>query len=570
MAPLTGQTLFTNAKLADGRLVDLHVEGGRFSAIAPAGAEPAVAATDLAGQLVVPAFVEGHIHLDTSFYGDAWRPHIPCSNGFDVRERVAFQARNLAAAAPMDERARNQLELCLGQGSLSMRSHVMVDASVGLKHIETILAVRENYRELIDIQLVAFPQSGILSSPGTAELLDEALKLGCDLIGGLDPASFDRDVKGHLDIVFGLAERHGVGVDIHLHDGGSSGLSQIEEICARTSALGMQGRVAVSHAYALGDISAGALARAGETLAAAGVAIMTNAPGNHAFPPVAALRQAGVTVFGGSDNIRDSWWPYGDGDMLNRANMIGYRSGFYEDRELEAAYDVVSHAGARALGLDSYGIAIILFTIVIYSLFFPLKWRSSKSMKKAQKLAPKMKELQEKIKGMKQSDPRLKELQMEQLRLMREGNPLGGCLPLLIQMPFLFALYRAITISLDFRQASFLWIPDLSAAEPYMIHMLPILMTGTMVVLQLVTPAPSADPVQRKMMAVGMPLFMLYILWSAPSGLVLYWLVGNIIGFAQQFLINHWTKSENDKVESPPAKKPPSRKKQVDSATAGT
>lgn len=216
----------------------------------------------------------------------------------------------------------------------------------------------------------------------------------------------------------------------------------------------------------------------------------------------------------------------------------------------------------------SYGLAIILFTIVIYSLFFPLKWRSSKAMKKAQALAPRMKELQEKIKGMKQSDPRLKELQMEQLRLMKEGNPLGGCLPLLIQMPFLFALYRAITISLDFRQASFLWIPDLSAAEPYLIHLLPILMTGTMVVLQLVTPAPSADPLQRKMMAIGMPLFMLYILWSAPSGLVLYWLVGNIVGFAQQFLINHWTKSDDDKVESPPAKRPPSRKKQIDSATA--
>jgi YidC/Oxa1 family membrane protein insertase len=202
----------------------------------------------------------------------------------------------------------------------------------------------------------------------------------------------------------------------------------------------------------------------------------------------------------------------------------------------------------------SYGVAIILFTIVIYSLFFPLKWRSSKSMKKAQKLAPRMKELQEKIKGMKQNDPRLKELQVEQLRLMKEGNPLGGCLPLLIQMPFLFALYRAITISLDFRQASFLWLPDLSAPEPYFIHVLPILMAGTMIVLQLITPAPSADPLQRKMMAVGMPLFMLYVLWSAPSGLLLYWLVGNIVGFAQQFLINKWTKPEGD--GQPPTEPP--------------
>jgi YidC/Oxa1 family membrane protein insertase len=193
---------------------------------------------------------------------------------------------------------------------------------------------------------------------------------------------------------------------------------------------------------------------------------------------------------------------------------------------------------------NSYGIAIILFTIVIYSLFFPLKWRSSKSMKKAQKLAPKMKELQEKIKGMKQTDPRLKELQVEQLRLMKEGNPLGGCLPLLIQMPFLFALYRAITISLDFRQATFLWLPDLSAGDPY--HILEVLMAGTMIVLQLITPAPSADPLQRKMMAIGMPLFMLYVLWGAPSGLLLYWLVGNIVGFSQQFLINRWTNTDDD------------------------
>jgi len=218
---------------------------------------------------------------------------------------------------------------------------------------------------------------------------------------------------------------------------------------------------------------------------------------------------------------------------------------------------------------SSYGVAIILFTIVIYSLFFPLKWRSSKAMKKAQKLAPKMKELQEKIKGMKQNDPRLKELQMDQLRLMKEGNPLGGCLPLLIQMPFLFALYRAITISLDFRQASFLWVPDLSAAEPYLIHVLPILMTGTMIVLQLVTPAPSADPLQRKMMAVGMPVFMLYILWSAPSGLVLYWLVGNIVGFSQQFLINRWTKPEEEEVPAPPVKGASGRKKKVDATASG-
>lgn len=199
----------------------------------------------------------------------------------------------------------------------------------------------------------------------------------------------------------------------------------------------------------------------------------------------------------------------------------------------------------------SYGVAIIIFTIIIYSLFFPLKWRSSKAMRKAQKLAPRMKELQEKIKGMKQNDPRLKELQMEQLRLMKEGNPLGGCLPLLIQMPFLFALYRAITISIDFRQASFLWMPDLSGADPW--HLLPILMAGSMVVLQYITPAPAADPLQRRMMAVLLPAMMLYFMWSAPAGLLVYWLVGNIVGFSQQFFINRMLQAREDDAEPPPA-----------------
>lgn len=353
------ETVFTRARLADGSQKNIGVSGGKIVSIESAGSSaPAGRTVDLAGALVVPGFVEGHIHLDTSFYGDAWIPHKPCTKGFDVHERVAFQAENMARAAPMDERARNQLDLCIANGSTQMRSHVMVDGSVGLRSLETILRVREEYRDLIDIQLVAFPQSGILKSPGTPELLDEAVRLGADLVGGLDPGSFDRDVKGHLDVVFGVAERHGVDIDIHLHDAGTLGLFNIEEICARTAARGMGGHVAVSHAYGLGDLALDAARKAADLIAASGVSIMTNAPGNHNFPPVALLRRAGVTVFSGSDNIRDSWWPYGDGDMLRRAEIIGYRSGFYTDEELNAAFDVVTAAGAKALRLEGYGIEI--------------------------------------------------------------------------------------------------------------------------------------------------------------------------------------------------------------------
>lgn len=352
-------TLFLNARFDGGARHHIAVKDGRIAAITSVDQPPAGAETiDLKDALVVPGFVEGHIHLDTSFYGDAWRPHKPCTDGFNVHERVAFQAENMAEAAPMDVRARNQLDLCIGHGTTQMRSHVMVDGSVGLKSLETILRVREEYKGLIDIQLVAFPQSGILSSPGTPQLLDEAIRLGANVVGGLDPASFDRDVEGHLDVVFGVANRHGVDVDIHLHDMGTLGAFEIEQIAARTRALGMEGRVAVSHAYGLGDISPDYLKKIADVLAHSGVAIMTNAPGARPFPPILALRNAGVTVFSGNDNIRDSWWPYGDGDMLRRATTLGYRSGFNIDEQLRAAFDVVTASGAMALRLEGYGLRI--------------------------------------------------------------------------------------------------------------------------------------------------------------------------------------------------------------------
>lgn len=352
-------TTFLNARFDGGARHHIAVKDGRIAAIMPADTPSGSGEmVDLGNALVVPGFVEGHIHLDTSFYGDAWRPHKPCTDGFNVHERVAFQAQNMAEAAPMDVRARNQLDLCIGHGSTQMRSHVMVDGSVSLKSLETILRVREDYHGLIDIQLVAFPQSGILASPGTPQLLDEAIGLGADLVGGLDPASFDRDVEKHLDVVFGVANRHGVDVDIHLHDMGTLGAFEIEQIAARTRALGMEGHVAISHAYGLGDISADQLKTVADTLARSGVAIMTNAPGARPFPPILALRNAGVTVFGGNDNIRDSWWPYGDGDMLRRATTLGYRSGFNTDEELRVAFDVVTEAGAKAMRLEGYGLRV--------------------------------------------------------------------------------------------------------------------------------------------------------------------------------------------------------------------
>lgn len=348
--------LFINAIGPDGTPLELAVAGGRFAAIGPALPRcDGVEQIDLGGQLVLPGLVDGHIHLDKSFVGDRWHPYRPAHT---LRERLSIEKQELAAAPSIVERADALVAQAAAFGTVAMRSHVDVDATTGLDHLHAVNAVRERWRGIVDIELVAFPQAGVQSCPGTAQLLDAAMREGAQVVGGIDPDTLDGDSTGQLDVVFGIAERHGAKVDIHLHEPGLGGIEQLRRIAERSRALGMHGRVAVSHAYALGEVDTAQLERIATTLADAGVAIMTNAPGDRPFPPVRQLRAAGVEVFLGNDNIRDAWWPYGNGDMLQRAMLLGYRSGFRTDEELCTALQMATGAGARVLGLQGYGLAV--------------------------------------------------------------------------------------------------------------------------------------------------------------------------------------------------------------------
>jgi cytosine deaminase len=256
---------------------------------------------------------------------------------------------------PVAERATALANRMVSLGTGHARSHVDIDPEAGLTGLHALLEVRAAVRDRIDIQLVAFPQSGVVTAPGVADLLDAALADGADLIGGLDPAGFDGDVDGQLDVVFGLADRHGAGIDIHLHDGGTLGAGQLRAIADRTRALGLAGKVTVSHAYALGQLDGAELDRTATALAAAGVAIMTNGPVG-TMPPVLRLRDHGVRVFAGSDNIRDAWWPYGTADMLERATIIGLQGGLMTDADLGYAASLITDSAASVLGLTDYGL----------------------------------------------------------------------------------------------------------------------------------------------------------------------------------------------------------------------
>ena len=145
------------------------------------------------------------------------------------------------------------------------------------------------------------------------------------------------------------------------------GLFNVQEICARTKALGLVGKVTISHGFCLGGITERKAAEAAETMVEAGVALVTHGAGGLTMPPVEMLRAAGVLVFAGNDDIRDTWSPYGTGDLLERAAMIGWKADFRRDNQVEVAFELVSAAGARALGIGDYGIAVggaaNLFTI---------------------------------------------------------------------------------------------------------------------------------------------------------------------------------------------------------------
>lgn len=351
------ELLIRDVRPMERAAVDVRVADGVIREVG-AGLRPGPDAEVVDGgeRLLVPGFVDAHTHMDKTFYGRPWHRH---QAGPSLMDKIENE-RRLRRELRLDpaEQSANQVRLALGKGTTHIRTHVDVDTESGLANLEGVMATRERYRDAITIQIVAFPQSGMLTRPGTVELLEEALRRGAEVVGGLDPSSIDRDPARHLDVIFGLAERHGVEVDVHLHEPGLLGAFAIELIAERTRALGMQGRVVISHAFCLGMVDDAYLGRLIELLLELRIAIMTHAPGASPFPPIKRLREAGVTICSGSDGIRDAWGPYGNADMLERAMLLGYRSNFRNDAEVELCLDIVTRGGAAVMKADGYGLAV--------------------------------------------------------------------------------------------------------------------------------------------------------------------------------------------------------------------
>jgi cytosine deaminase len=340
--------VISNVLVPDGIRQDVLIEAGVITKITGSLAVPAAAEViDGSGKVLLPGFVDAHSHLDKSLLGRPWYPRAPRS-----LSQLLADERVLRTSEDWDYTTQilGNAEVLIANGATHTRAFVDVDTDVGLTGLESMLAVRERCGHALTMQVIAFAQSGVSGRPGTEQLLDEALAAGADIVGGMDPCSFERDPVQHLDLIFALAERHAAGVDVHLHEPGPLGAYSASLIIERAKTLQLPGPVVISHPDFLGSIPEHQAAE----LVEADVAVTTCVPAGDPKPPLRTMVQSGLVIGVGCDGQRDSWGPFNRSDMLFKAYLLAWRYGLGSDRDMQLALDLVSTRGAQVMGLSEH------------------------------------------------------------------------------------------------------------------------------------------------------------------------------------------------------------------------
>ncbi|MCF1744317.1 amidohydrolase family protein [Paradevosia shaoguanensis] len=348
--------LLKNVRPLGGATTDILIRDGRIAQTGSLAAQPGIAVEDGGNAIAWPGLIDAHTHIDKTTWGMGWHEN---NREATLRSRIDFERENRLAIGldPHRQSMRHAIGLA-AHGATHIRSHVDIDTTHGLRLVEGVQETREKLKGIIDIEIVAFPQSGVVCMPGTVELLDEALSNGCEVLGGLDPCGIDRDPKGQLDVLFQLALKHGVDIDIHLHEAGELGAFSMELIFERVRANGMQGHFAISHAFCLGMNDYLRVGKLMEQIAELDIAILTTGAPSATVPSVKRLKEHGIRIGAGCDGIRDTWGPWGQPDMIDRARIIGMKNGVRSDDDLKFMLEIVSQGGAEVMHLDGYGLDI--------------------------------------------------------------------------------------------------------------------------------------------------------------------------------------------------------------------
>lgn len=316
------------------------------------------------GGLLLPGFVEPHIHLEKAYLLSEMEKEAD-----SLAEAIAMTAKMKESFRPADmiERAARVFREASKRGVVNMRCHAEVDPVLGLSAVEAALAVRESLGHLLDLQIVAFPQEGIMCAPGTAELMEEAMKLGVDAVGGITYQN--EDTAEHLDFVFRLAERYGKPLDLHVDFSDDPKQLAIADIASRTIAAGMQGSVSAGHVTSLGAMPRMEAEQAAEWIAEAGISIISlpltdlfmngrgeRAPLHRGLTPVELLLEKGVQVAVGANNVRNPFTPFGNCDPLDTAWLLAIAARMGSARDAGTLLGMVTDNAASAIGLTNYGL----------------------------------------------------------------------------------------------------------------------------------------------------------------------------------------------------------------------
>lgn len=342
-------TVLTDVRPWGGPLSDVVLAEGRITGIHPAGTEPIDASTETVsgrGRLLLPSFADVHVHLDSTRIGLPFRPHsgVPGVWGMMLNDRDNWRH----AEQSMAHRVATTLESAIVRGTTHVRTYAQVDVDAGMERLDAVLAARAANLDRCEVEIIAFPQAGLLREAGSIELLDEAMSRGADVVGGIDPCALDRDPVRHLDAVFGIAERHGAPVDIHLHEPDQLAKFSAELIIERTRALDMRGRVTISHGYGLGRLPEAELRALLEQFRELGISMATVAP--QAPLPTHLLDEYGIALGLGQDGQRDYWSPYGNTDMLDRTWQLAFTNGFRRDDDIEHCVAIATVGGRAVMG----------------------------------------------------------------------------------------------------------------------------------------------------------------------------------------------------------------------------
>lgn len=341
--------LISNARPWGGAPSDILIEGAKITSIAAHDPQRIPEPTDVdgRGRILIPSFSDVHVHLDSTRIGLPFREHTGRPGVWGMMSNDRENWRD--AEIPLPERVAGTLERMIARGTTRVRSFAQVDVDSKLEKYEAVVAAKEKFSNEAEVQIIIFPQAGILREPCTEKYLEDALKAGADAMGGIDPCALDRDPVRHLDTVFGLAEKYQVDIDVHLHEPGALAVFSTELIAERTRALGMQGRVNLSHAYELGGVSEATSRRLIETFAELDISLTSVAPSTSSHLPLVDLVAAGVRFGLGEDGQRDYWSPYGNCDLLERTWQLAFVNGFRKDELIEHALAVATMGGASIM-----------------------------------------------------------------------------------------------------------------------------------------------------------------------------------------------------------------------------